>query len=161
MRHAALAIGLASLACAGSAAHADTRSEIAALEQAWGQAFLKGDRAYLEKLVAPEFKLMRAEGGKTLFTPRAQWFATLDRYQFHIFEVRTVDVGDAGDTAVATVQGRWKISRKGLPGMRDENFIVSDTFVKRGGKWQVVYRHSSPFPIAAPAAAPRPDERGR
>jgi hypothetical protein len=160
MRTAAVALGVAALAWSAPL-RADTRSDIAAVEQAWGQAFLKGHRAWLEAVVAPEFKLMRAEANRTLFTPRADWFAAYERYIFHEFEVRTVDVVDAGDTAVATVTGRWKVGMQGREGTREENFIVSDTFVRRGGKWQVIYRHSSPFPIASPAAAPRRDERGR
>ena len=136
---------------------ADTSADIAAIEQRWGQAFLTGDRAYLDQLLAPEFVLMRAENGQTLFTPRDQWFATLERFIFHAFEVKTVRVVDAGDTAVATITGRWKVGMKGREGAREEAFVVSDTFVRRGGGWQVVYRHSSPFPLPA-AAKP---ERGR
>ena len=151
---------IAAAAAFGSsaAARADTASEIAAIEQAWGEAFLKNDSAYLESLLAPEFKLLRAEGGKPLFTPRERWFATLGNYTFHIFEVRTLDVVAAGDTAAATIHGRWKVSLAGR-GTRDENFIVSDTFVRRGGKWQVIYRHSTPSPL--PAAATTSSERGR
>jgi ketosteroid isomerase-like protein len=155
MRHSILLAASAFLAFSAPA-RADTAAEIAAIEQGWGEAFLKGDRAYLEQLLAPEFKLMRAEGGRAIFTPRAQWFANLANYHFHVFEVRTTDVVTAGDTAVATVQGRWKVSYTGR-GTREEDFILSDTFVKRGGQWQVVYRHSTPFPLPAPA----PSERGR
>ena len=135
---------------------ADTVSDIADVEQAWGQAFLKGDRAFLEQLLAPEFKLMRAEGNQTLFTPRAQWLANYDRYIFHDFVVRTVDVVNAGDTAVATVTGRWKIGMRGREGAREENFILSDTFVKRAGAWKALYRHSTPSPMPSPRL-----ERGR
>ncbi len=157
MRYSALTIGLAALAWSG-AGQADTRSEIAAIEQAWGEAFLKRDRAFLDKLVAPEFKLMSAEGGEVDFTPRDRWFANAERFVFHEFEVKTVDVVEAGDTAVATVTGRWKIGRVGLPGTRETGFIVSDTFVRRGGAWQVIYRHSSPRPLPQAATA---QERGR
>lgn len=148
-------IAFAALAWSASA-RADTAADIAAIEQRWGEAFLKGDRAYLESVLAPEFKLMRAEGGKTLVTPRATWFATLDRYTFHLFEVRTVDVVAAGDTAVATITGRWKVTLAGR-GTRDETFIVSDTFVRRGGAWQVIYRHSTPHPLPQPSTG---QERG-
>ena len=157
MGYAALAIGLAALVWSG-AGRADTASEIAAIEQSWGQAFLKRDRAFLDKLVAPEFKLMSAEGGDVNFTPRDRWFANTEGLVFHEFEVTTVDVVDAGDTAVATVTGRWKIGRVGLPGTRETGFIVSDTFVRRGGAWQVIYRHSSPRPLPQPQSA---QERGR
>ena len=147
MRRAASLIALTVLTWAAPAA-ADTRSDIAAIEQAWGEAFLKGDRAFLEKLVAPEFVLMRAESGQPLFTPRSEWLANYDRFVFHEFEVKTVGVVEAGDSAVATVTGRWKVGMKGREGAREEAFVLSDTFVRRGGAWQVIYRHSSPFPLA-------------
>ena len=156
MTRTALLLGVAALGWS-AAASADTASEIAAIEQAWGEAFMKKDRAFIEKLVAPEFKLMGSEGGEVEFTPRERWLANYERFVFHEFEVRTIDVVDSGDTAVATVTGRWKVGRVGLPGTRETGFILSDTFVRRGGAWQVVYRHSAPAPL--PAAAPA--ERGR
>jgi ketosteroid isomerase-like protein len=153
MRRSVLIAASAALAFSAPA-RADTAAEIESIEQAWGQAFLKNDKAYLERLLAPEFKLMRAEGGASTFTPRAQWLANYDHYIFHMFEVRMVDVVAAGDTAVATVHGRWKIGMKGRDGSREEGFVLSDTFVKRDGQWWAVYRHSTPSP--APAAAPAP-----
>ena len=124
---------------------ADDREEIRKLEARWGQAFLTGDRAFLRSILAPEFTLMRAENGRTLFTSRAQWMANLPLYTFHAYQVRVTDVVVAGRTAVATVEGRWKVTYKGR-GTRDEPFILSDTWVKRNGRWQVVYRHSTPGP---------------
>ncbi len=125
-------------------AHADDAADIRALEERWGASFLNGDRAFLEGILAPEFKLMRAADEKVLFTPRASWLATLGNYKFHSFDVRVADVSVVGDTAVATIQGGWKISYTGR-GTREEKFILSDTWVKRDGRWQVVYRHSTPF----------------
>ena len=151
MRHAFLAFSSAALAFAAPA-RADTASDIAAIEQAWGEAFLKGDHAYLEKLVAPEFKLVNSDDGKVEFTPRAKWFANAAGFDFHEFDVQTTDVVVNGDTAVATSVGRWNIGRKGLPGTRETGFIVSDTFVRRNGAWQVIYRHSAPRPLPAAAS---------
>jgi ketosteroid isomerase-like protein len=139
-----------------AAARADIAAEIRTQEAAWEQAFRTGDTAFLQSLLAPEYRLMRAENGRIIATSRAQWFANLAGYKFHEFEARVVDVAVDGDTAVATVEGHWKV---GIPGRgtREENFILSDTFVKRGGTWQVLYRHSSPSPRAAAGKA----ERGR
>lgn len=163
MRRSVL-IAAASAIAFGAPARADTAAEIKEIEQAWGQAFLKRDKVYLEKLVAPEFKLMNSDEGGVDFTPRDRWMANFDGFEFHEFEVNTVDVVAAGDTAVATATGRWKISRVGLPGTRDRGFIVTDTFVRRNGAWQVVFRHAdSPAPATAPAPATpsAPSERGR
>ncbi len=138
-------LSLAAVALGISApAHADDASDIRALEERWGASFLNGDRAFITGILAPEFKLMRAADGKILFTPRASWLATLDRYKFHSFNVRVIDVVQTGDTAIATVEGGWKVSYAGR-GTREESFILSDTWVKRNGRWAVVYRHSTPF----------------
>lgn len=163
MRRSVL-IAAASAIAFAAPARADTAAEIKAIEQAWGEAFLNRDKAYLEKLVAPEFKLMNSDEGGVEFTPRDRWMANFDGFEFHEFEVKTVDVVAAGDTAVATATGRWKISRVGLPGTRDRGFIVTDTFVRRNGAWQVVFRHAdSPAPATAPAPATPSErsERGR
>lgn len=165
MRRTMLIAAFAALPFAAPA-RADTAADIVALEKAWGEAFLKKDKAYLEKLVAPEFKLMNSDEGKVEFTPRERWMANVDGFVFHEFEVDTVDVVVNGDTAVATSTGRWKIGRVGLPGTRDRGFILTDTFVRRNGAWQVIFRHAdSPVP-AAPvppptAVHPAPSERGR
>ncbi len=138
-------IGLAALTLGISAAAlADDESDIRALEERWGASFLNGDRAFILGILGPEFKLMRADEGKMLFTPRDRWLAALDNYTFHSFDVRVTNVALAGDTAIATVEGNWKVSYSGR-GTREERFILSDTWVKRDGRWQVVYRHSTPF----------------
>ena len=154
MRFTALVLATGALAFAASLSAQPATSiaaEIAAIEQAWAQAFRTGDMAYIESIVAQEFKLMGERGGAAHFTPRAEWMANTRNFVFHRFEVRTVDVVTAGDTAVATVEGSWTVGRKGLPGTRASRFIVSDTFVKREGKWQVVYRHATT--VGAPAVA--------
>ena len=144
MTRTAFMLGFAALAWS-AAARADTAADIRAREAAWEKAFKTGNHAYLRSLLAPEFRLMRAENGRILMTSRAQWFDRLSSYTFHEFEARVVDVAAAGNTAVATVEGHWKV---GIPGrgVREENFILSDTWVRRRGKWQVVYRHSTPSP---------------
>jgi len=144
MARAALMLGFAALAWSG-AARADVAAEIRAQEAAWEQAIEAGDRRRLGSLLAPEFRLMRAENGRVLLTSRAQWFANLTGYTLHEYEVRVVDVATAGNTAIATVEGHWKVGIEGR-GIREENFILSDTWVRRRGKWQVVYRHSTPSP---------------
>ena len=161
MRNATLLTGLAAFAWSATATAqpATDIAEITAIEAAWAEALRKGDTPALERLLAPEFKLMRAEPGPVIFTPRAEWLANYQRFIFHRYDVRTVDVVVAGDTAVATVEGGWKVGMQGRDGTREENFILSDTFVRRGGRWQVLYRHSTPLPIPPPPTGVL--ERGR
>lgn len=131
-------------ACAAVAApaKADDAADIRRLEAQWGQAFLANDYAAIERIVAPEFKLMRVEAGRPEFTGRARWLGNSRQLTFQEFEAKVTDVIVAGRTAVATVDGRWKVSRGHQS--RDERFIVSDTWVKRNGRWTAVFRHSSP-----------------
>jgi ketosteroid isomerase-like protein len=144
MTRTAALLGLAALAWS-AAAQADAAADIRAQEAAWEQAIRAKDYAKFDVLLAPEFRLMRAENGRVLMTSRAQWFAALAGYTLYEFEVRVVDVAAAGNSAVATVEGRWKVGVKGR-GIRDESFILSDTWVRRRGQWQVLYRHSTPGP---------------
>jgi len=144
MRASRVALAIAAV-LAASPASADDAADIRALEEAWGRAFLANDYNTVARIVAPEFKLMRAENGKAEFTSRAQWLANAQRLTFHQYEIKVTDVTVSGRTAVATIEGHWKISRADR-GTRDERFLVSDTWTKRNGRWSVVFRHSSPAP---------------
>jgi ketosteroid isomerase-like protein len=134
-------------------ARADPASDIAALEAQWSRAFLAGDSAALERIVAPEFTLVRIEAGEPDFTPRDRWFANARRLRFDRYETRVVGFTAAGDTAVATIEGMWTISRGNES--RTERFVVTDTWVRRGGRWQAIFRHSSPMPPETPAPPAR------
>ena len=46
-----------------TAALADDASDIRKIEVSWGEAFRKADYAAIERIVAPEFKLLRAAVG--------------------------------------------------------------------------------------------------
>jgi len=139
-----LTVGLATVVAA-TPAHADDRADITALEAQWGKAFLASDYATVRRIVAPEFKLLRVESkGSADFTPRDRWLANAQRMTFNEYETKVIDVSVVGKTAVATVEGRWKISMAGR-GTRDERFVLTDTWVKRNGSWQAMFRHSRPL----------------
>ena len=118
-------------------------AEIATLEQQWGQAFVKGDFDFIERIVAPEYRLVGADDDGTHgITLRAEWMKNARAFVHHGFTVETVDVNRAGDTAVASARGVWTVSfRKDAP-PRAIRFFVTDTWVRRGGQWQVIHRYS-------------------
>lgn len=142
-----LLMSAATLALA-SPARADDASDIAALEAEWARAFRSSDFDSLDRLVAPEFTLVRIEEGVAEFTPRDRWFANARRFRFDHYETRVLGFTIAGDSAVVTVDGSWTISRGDQS--RTEDFVVTDTWVRRGGRWQVIFRHSSPAPAVIP-----------
>jgi ketosteroid isomerase-like protein len=109
-------------------------AEVRRLEEDWAAAFRNRDYSFMERILAPEFVL--ASSGRpqgTSVTRREEWLRNL-RAQAHVpFEAVVLDVVVAGDTAVATLEARWQ----------RESFLT-DTWVRRNGQWQVIFRHSSP-----------------
>ena len=111
--------------------------QIDAMEQAWAGALRRKDRAELERLLAPEFRLEGAALAPS--ADRAAWLANLERMEVRNYAVRVTDVKVAGDTAVASVEGEWTVSMAGGP-MRNERFELQDTWVRRGGAWVATRR---------------------
>lgn len=118
-------------------------AEITRLETQWGEAFVARDFGFIERIVAPEYRLVVAgNDGDFGLTPRAEWMANARLFVHHAFSVETVDVNRAGDTAVASARGLWTVSfRPGMPPV-PIRFFVTDTWVRRGGKWRVIHRYS-------------------
>ena len=131
-------------------ANAAVVAEIRKLEHDWGQAFVKRDFAFIERIVAPEYRLAGvSDEGKPMLTYRDEWMRNARAFRHDAFEVEVADVAIAGDTAVALVQGLWTVAtRPGQPA-RARRFAVTDTWVRRNGRWQVVYRYSQRLPNAA------------
>jgi ketosteroid isomerase-like protein len=134
----ALALGIS------GPAQADDASDIRALEERWGAAFLSGNVEFIAGILMPEFKLLRAVDGKVQFFPRGPWLTALGKTTFHKFDMRVMDVTLARDTAVVTLEGTTRITFAGR-GTREESIALSDTWVKHNGRWQVVFRHSTAF----------------
>jgi ketosteroid isomerase-like protein len=124
-------------------------AEIVRLEHQWGQAFLTRDFAFVESIAAPEFKLVVASpNGDLTITPRAEWMRNGHAYKHLGFDERTVDVTTAGDTAVATVEGLWTVQMAEGQPARPIRFVVTDTWVRRHHRWQVIARYSHRLPDA-------------
>lgn len=117
-------------------------AEISRLEQEWGEAFVKRDFNFIERIIAPEYRLVGADEGGHDITLRAAWMKNARAFTHHGFKVETIDVNLAGDTAVASAKGLWTVSfREGMPPTAIR-FFVTDTWVRRGGQWQVIHRYS-------------------
>ncbi len=124
-------------------------AQIRQLEQDWGQAFVERDFAFLERIIAPEYRLAAVSPqGSVSLTYRDEWMRNTRNFQVSAFEAEVVEVATAGDTAVALVQGRWTVKRWPDRPAEAIRFAVADTWVRRNGRWQVVYRHSQRLPQA-------------
>ena len=142
-------LAMAAVATPGAAVD-PAAAEIARLEQQWGQAFVTRDFGFIERLVTPEFRLVGASpDGKYVITRRAEWMKNAQAFKSYAFAVETVDVNRVGNTVVASAQGVWTVSRKAGEAPRATRFFVTDTWIRRGGHWQVMHRYSHRLPSAA------------
>ncbi|CAN5925348.1 hypothetical protein BH11MYX4_BH11MYX4_47080 [soil metagenome] len=120
----------------------DDVATIEALQTAWMQAWLDGDRAAIEAILAPGF-LLRSIQTDTL-VERATWIenSTNGRIRGTAFEYSHMRVTVDGGTAVtdslltfqATIDGKdWSTKA-----------WCTDVWSRNADGWQVVKRHSSP-----------------
>ena len=112
-------------------------TQIEAVEKALGDALLRKDQAELERLLAPEFVLAGSQGRPD--TPRDTWLTNLALMDVTSYAARVTNVRTVGDTAVATVEGAWTTAAFGQA-PRLDRFVVEDTWVRRGGRWQATRR---------------------
>jgi ketosteroid isomerase-like protein len=132
-------------------AAANPVDELIAREKEWSQLLIAKDEAALEKILGSEYTLTTAAG----VTPRAKW---LDHLLHHMqpkeLELRDPQVQLYGDVALVRGTFFWHVLLD-KPDPRTQSmelksdFLISDLWVKRDGRWQVVARHST---IPAPSA---------
>ena len=119
------------------------QAEIAQLEDAWAAALRAKDEPALQRILAPEYKLVGVRSTGISDVPREEWLAAAKTMVFHRYEVKVVSVEVYGDAAIATVDGAWNIDWG--PRHIAERFYLTDVWIKRDGRWQAVRRHSSPY----------------
>lgn len=117
------------------------RAEIVRLEETWAEAVLRRDREMLETLVGPEFTLTSASTG---VVPRGAWLqSALTSYVVEWYEFERVDVDLYGHVAVVNARYSQRAVWEGEP--LAYTFLLTDVWVSRDARWQVVARHSSPL----------------
>lgn len=146
-----LAIALATAAGAWSApapVASSTEVQLLALEQSWMEAMQRRDQAALEPIVAAEFQLSGVGAFDQAPAPRAVWIDnTLHHLKVGYVHFDRTRVRVFGDAAVVESIFTWRGEFDG-EAFTDTTPLV-DTWVKRDGRWQVVYRL-----VAAPPPKP-------
>lgn len=141
-----IALG-ASVLCFAPVAQCSDKELFHALELAWMDALAAKDRPALERLLAPGFTIVGATFvvGDTPGT-RANWLAIGLERPFPRHDVEILGTTRAGDTAVvhALLRATYPPSPF-VPEGGPVTFVVTDTWIERDGRWQVLARHSS-FP---------------
>jgi hypothetical protein len=117
-------------------------AELMQIERDIGDANVRRDKAYFERIEADEFVFTDSGGG---LTTKTEDVASLDKppgeFKLVSYVVDDMQVRLYGNTAVVT--GRATTTSRG----KDREVIgksrFTDVFVKRDGRWQIVAGHSS------------------
>jgi ketosteroid isomerase-like protein len=127
-----------------------TEEELVALEHEWAQAVLENDLEKLERIVGQEYTLAANNfpGGRTRLS-RQEWMATVPLYKVHSYDFANVVVHDYEGAAVVLADLELRATVRGED--RSGSLTLTDVWVKREGRWQVVAR-SSIFTPQAPTA---------
>ena len=126
------------------------QDELVALEHEWAQAIVENDMDTLERIVGQEYTLAANNfpGGRTRFG-RQEWMDTVPTYEVHSYAFANVVVHAYEDAAVVLADLELSATVRGED--RSGGFAVTDVWVKREGRWQVVARSSIFLPRASGA----------
>jgi len=117
-------------------------AELMQLEQDIGQANIRRDKAFFERVEADEFIFTDSSGG---ITTKAEDIAGLDKppgeFRLVSYMADEMKVSVYGYTAVVT--GRVTTISKSKDREVPNQSRFTDVFVKRKGSWQIVAGHSS------------------
>ena len=125
---------------AGAAGGGALTSDITAAENAWRIAVTGGDTVELGRITAPGFTMVGSTGPASTVT-RASLMKQVSQgmLQADSSSASNVTVNGSGDSATADLTFFWHVSRMGKPA-KAETMQVTDTWVKRDGRWQLVSR---------------------
>jgi len=116
------------------------------IEREWEDANKNKDKAWLERNLADEYTAINSRG--KMFNKTEDIADTLSNADTIMSgELSNMQERGHGDTAVVT--GRLHRIGKDKNGSFDRNYIFTDTFIKRDGRWQVISTQST---LVAPDA---------
>ena len=113
--------------------------ELRNLVRGWDDAYVKGDTATLDRLLAPEFAFL---GGPK----KVEYLASFKSRSFMVESAVSteIQVQVYGDTAVLT--GLDTITGKNKDQTVITKWLYMDVWIKRSGRWQCVKTYSMPAP---------------
>ena len=110
----------------------------------WMEAMLRHDRVRLEALMAPEY-VLHAWDGPVPDTHRAAWLDSLfNHLKIDVWEQTAVSARLYGEVGVVTSKFGWAGAFHGKT--FDAKGFLTDVWLRRDSRWQVVSRTSGPLP---------------
>ena len=115
-------------------------SDITAAENAWRIAVSGGDTVELGRITAPGFTMVGSTGAASTVT-RATLMKQVSQGMLAAdsSSVSDITVNGTADSATADLTFFWRVSRNGKA-PTSETMNVTDTWVKRDGRWQLASR---------------------
>jgi ketosteroid isomerase-like protein len=114
---------------------------LARLERQLIEAVRDRNLGWLERHLAEEFTLTTGRPGAEVRSRREWLDVTRDRYEIESFEFVDVEVRVYGHVAVVASRYRQKARLDDLD--RSGTYLMTDVWLRRGGRWQLVTRHST------------------
>ena len=118
-------------------------AEIEELLRRWAHAVEHREAAFLEALLAPEFTLTTGRAGAPVRTREQYLAVTRDEYEVDSWDFDEITVQHYGRFAVA--RSRYRQTGRMGDEVRDGDYLMTDAFVKQGGRWRAVARHITPL----------------
>ena len=119
-----------------------TADAVLALDRAWGQAYVTGDIAFVERLLAPDWQGWLDGELTDRATELAEFRAGHRHADANVIDDERVRV--YGDTAI--VEARERVRYHDDSATQALGWRLTDVFVRQQGRWQVVATHESSLP---------------
>jgi hypothetical protein len=118
-------------------------AELLRLSKTWMDAMMQHDSSKLETMMAAEYNLKKGDG--TVVADRAMWMNNLfHNLKISRFEQSAFHAEVYGDVGIVTSMYTWAGTMHNNP--FDSKGYITDVWLKRNNRWQVVSRTSAPFP---------------
>lgn len=114
------------------------QQEIRDAQQRWMDAAIRKDEPVLRQILGDEFHLI---AGRLGFVDKDGWLAMGPDYTIEEFEYMESDIHVYGNTAISNSRYWQKATYDGAD--ISGEYYLTDVWVNRDGRWQVVTRHSS------------------
>ena len=107
----------------------------------WMNAWKAKDTLLLNKLLAPEYRLLALINGELVSINRERWLKTAPLYIPTSIKIYNFDIRLYGNTAIVQSFIDQQATLNGQD--RSGTFQITDIWVKNKNEWQVVHRHTT------------------
>ena len=122
----------------------DDRELIAGLEREWRDALCSKDIERLRTLMHRDFVLIGTKSTGPFMMNREEWLDAIQRRDLETIDFDIREATALDDVMIGTVHARWKL--KYLGRVIEDCVLSTDVWVKDGGRWVSIRRHSTPAP---------------